>query len=69
MMSGMEVLAVMEIIDNMITLIDTGIKIHSRAKEFSEDTNEVPKVFQSAKKILPSIKGILQQTEKCMAEG
>jgi hypothetical protein len=67
-MSGVEVLSVIGIISNILQIIDFSVDVYERAKNFSQDVNDIPKAFRNTSEVLPLVKSALQQTQARMTE-
>lgn len=68
-MSGIEVLSVLGIISNILQIIDFSVDVYERAKNFSQDVNDIPKAFRNTGEVLPLVKSALQQTQARITEG
>jgi hypothetical protein len=68
-MSGVEFLAVIGIIANIIAVVDASIEVYDRAKGYKDDVNGIPKALQNTNAVLPLFKYALQQTETRLQEG
>lgn len=55
-MSGVEVLAVVGIIANILQLADFDVDIYKGAKAFSHHVDKLPKLFKAVSAMLPLIK-------------
>ena len=61
-MSGVEALAVISVIANIVALTEFSYDVVSRIKEYSENAHNVPKAFRDIQAVLPLISSTLVRT-------
>jgi N-terminal domain on NACHT_NTPase and P-loop NTPases len=68
-MSGIEALAVIGIIANIIALVDFSVKVYDRAKGFGDEVKDVPEEFREVRRILPLVANTLEKTSSHAKSG
>lgn len=68
-MSGVEALAVVSIIANIVAVVDFSVEVIDRAKRFGGDVKDVPEEFREVRRTLPLIASTLQKTSTSTKSG
>ena len=68
-MSGIEAIAVISIISNLVALAGFSHDVISQIKEYGENVHEVPKAFRDIQAVLPLISSTLLRTQSQVESG